>query len=322
MLGHVNKSKVPMPLNALRSFEAAARLGSFRAAAEKLAVTPSAVSLQVRRLEEMLGRPLFIRAHRSIALSETGAALAPKLGELFSQMEELLGTAIGPEANLLRVSAMPSFANQWLAPRLGRFLVQFPQFQVRIAGEDRLESFDRDEIDIGLRYGPGQYPGLHSEMIARAEAFPVCSPAFARKHANLLSSPEGLIGLPLMEDDSGKIAHGLPTWARWFEAAGIAKSQTAGLRFESLHMALMGALNGQGIALGLTPLLDMDLAAGRLVRLFDIAIPSAFSFWLVCKPERRAERKIAAFRGWIMEEARKTDEAFSRPSESAASCGL
>ena len=135
----------------------------------------------------------------------------------------------------------------------------------------------------------------------------MCSPAFARKHADRLSSPEGLIGLPLMEDETGRIASGLPTWTRWFAAAGCRRSANRGLAVRSLHMALMGALNGQGVALGLTPLLDMDLAAGRLVRLFDIAIPSAFSFWLVCKPERRAERKIGAFRGWMAEETRKID---------------
>jgi LysR family glycine cleavage system transcriptional activator len=292
-----------MPLNALRSFEAAARLGSFRAAAEELAVTPSAVSLQVRRLEEILGRPLFVRSHRSVALSETGARLAPRLSELFSEMQDLLHVNIGPESSLLRVSAMPSFAHQWLAPRLGRFSDRYPQYQIRVVGEDQLVSFDRGEADIGIRYGAGDYPGLHSELIAKVEAFPVCSPDFAERYGRALSSPSGLLQLPLIEDEIARRAPGLPTWRDWFAAAAVpVDGLPPGARFESLHMALMAALRGQGVALGLSPLVDDDLAAGNLMRPFEVAIPSSFSFWLVCKPERAAERKIAAFRAWITDE--------------------
>src|SRR4029450_6794402 len=299
----VPETKVPMPLNALRSFEAAARLGSFRAAAEELAVTPSAVSLQVRRLEEILGRPLFVRGHRSVTLSESGVRIAPRLSELFSEMEQLLSGSIGPENSLLRVSAMPSFAHQWLAPRLGRFSDRFPQYQMRVVGEDQLVWLDRSEPGGGIRYGAGEYQGLHSELIAKAEAFPVCSPDFAEQHRGSLSTPSDLLGLPLIEDETGRRAPGLPTWRDWFEAADVpVSSLPQGARFESLHMALMAALRGQGVALGLTPLVDDDLAAGELVRPFEIAIPSSFSFWLVCKPERVNERKIAAFRAWIADE--------------------
>ena len=292
-----------MPLNALRSFEAAARLGSFRAAAEELGVTPSAVSLQIRRLEEILARPLFVRSHRSVALSEAGARLAPRLSELFSDMEHLLNVNIGPETSLLRVSAMPSFAHQWLAPRLGRFSDRYPQYQLRIVGEDQLMSFDRSDVDIGIRYGGGEYPGLHSELIAKVEAYPVCSPDFAERYRRALSSPSGLLELPLIEDETARRAPGLPSWGDWFEAAAVPIDRLPpGARFESLHMALMAALSGQGVALGLSPLVDNDLAAGNLVRPFEIAIPSSFSFWLVCKPDRARERKIAAFRAWIADE--------------------
>ncbi len=295
--------RVSMPLNALRSFEAAARLGSFRAAAEELGVTPSAVSLQIRRLEQILGRPLFVRGHRSISLSETGEQLAPGLSELFSRLDQLLSLKIGPENRLLRVSAMPSFASQWLAPRLGDFSSRYGEFQVRVAGEDRLETFDRDEVDFGIRYGPGDYAHLRSEMIASAEATPVCSPEFAEKHASALTTPEGLLSLPLLEDEVARIAPGLPTWQSWFQAAGLrAAALHRGPRFESLHLALMAAICGQGVALGLTPLIDDDVVAGRLVRPFDVQVRSSFSFWLIYRPERARERKIASFRAWILEE--------------------
>src|SRR4030095_6282250 len=246
----------PLPLNALRSFEASARLGSFNAAAEELGVTPSAVSLQVRRLEEILGRPLFIRGHRSITLSEPGAKLAPGLSDLFAQLEQLLALNFGPEARLIRVTAMPSFASNWLAPRLGRFAEQYPDYQVRVAGEDRLETFARDEVDFGIRYGQGQYAGLHCELIAAARPTPVCSPAFAAAHAAELSTPVGLLALPLVEDETALIASGLPTWQSWLEAAGLPAAAVGhGPRFESLHMALTAAARGEGAALALTPVI-------------------------------------------------------------------
>lgn len=292
-----------MPLNALRSFEAAARLGSFREAAEELSVTPSAVSLQVRRLEEIFGRPLFARGHRAVTLTPTGASLAPRLSKLFSEMEQLLSASLGGETSLLRISAMPSFANQWLAPRLGRFLELHPEYQVRVAGEDGLVSFDRNEADIGLRYGRGDYRDLHTELLSKVEAFPVCSPAFASRHAGNLRHPRDLADLPLLQDEVALKQPGLPTWHEWFKAAGVAELVApSGPRFESLHMALMGAVNGQGVALGLTPLVETELSSGRLVRLFDVAIPSSFSFWLVCSADRAKSRKIAAFRSWIMSE--------------------
>jgi len=294
-----------MPLNSLRSFEAAARLGSFRAAAEELGVTPSAVSLQIRRLEEILTRPLFVRRHRSVVLSETGEQLAPTLSRLFSEMEELLSASIGPESSLLRVSAMPSFAHQWLAPRLGRFAARFPQYQVRIAGEDNLASFDHDEVDIGIRYGPGSYEGLYCELIAKVEAYPVCSPDFADRHKGEIAHPAALREAPLIEDEIARKASGLPTWRSWFEAAGVTSdSLPAGPRFESHHMALMAAMKGQGVALGLSPLVADDVAAGDLLRLFETAVPSNYSFWLVCKKGRANERKIAAFRTWMADEIR------------------
>ncbi len=295
-----------MPLNALRSFEAAARLGSFNAAAAELGVTPAAISLQVRRLEEVMGRPLFVRGHRSVKLSEAGARLSPGLSKLFSRMEHLLAQTIGSENALLRVSAMPSFASEWLAPRLGRFTSANPEYAIRVAGEDKLITLDRDEADVGIRYGSGDYSGLLCEMIAPASATPVCSPQFAEKHAAALVHPVGLLGLPLLYDEIAEIAPGLPTWESWFEAANVkGRVPKSGPRFESLHLALTAAQRGQGIALGLTPLIDEDVDAGNLVRPFPITVRSRFSFWLVLKAERARERKIATFREWLHQETHR-----------------
>jgi len=289
-----------LPLNALRSFDAAARHLSFADAAGELGVTPAAVSVQVRRLEEWVGAPLFLRGHRSIALSATGEQLAPRLTALFAEMERLLSDVADLDAQVLQVSSMRSFASCWIAPRLGGFLAANPRMQVRITGGDGRSDFDRDGVDVGLRYGDGDYPGLHCELIARAIASPVCSPAVAERY----SDPAAIPAVLLLEDESSLVAPGLPTWSTWFAAAGIDRDVEGGARFGNSHMALSAAVAGQGFALGITPLIDEDIAAGRLVRPFDTAVDSSFGFWFVCREDRVGEAKIAAFRDWVMEEAR------------------
>jgi len=289
-----------LPLNALRSFDAAARHLSFAAAAEELCVTAAAVSVQVRRLEEWVGAPLFLRGHRSIALSTTGEALAPRLTALFVEMERLLGQVAKVHAGSLQVSAMPSFASKWVAPRLARFRARHPHIQVRMMGADRRADFERDGIDIGLRYGDGDYPDLHCELIARATASPVCSPALA---AQIGGDPARIDTALLLHDESALVAPGLPTWSAWFTEAGAPRDiGNEGILFSNSHMALSAAVASQGFALGLTPLIDEDIAAGRLVRPFAVEIESSFGFWFVCARDRVAEPKIAAFRDWVFAE--------------------
>jgi LysR family glycine cleavage system transcriptional activator len=304
--GLTRKTRTPrgrIPLNALRGFEAAARLMSFNDAAAELGVTPSAVSLQIRRLELLIGRPLFVRVHRAVKLSKTGARLAPMLINLFGDVERLVSDVIESETASLRITAMPSFAARWLPPRLSRFSASYPDYQVRVEGEDALADFVRDEVDIGLRYGAGGYAKLHCEKIASAVAFPVCSPAFAAQHSAALATPSSLLTLPLLQDEIAALAPGLPSWSAWFAAAGVRQGRAKrGPQFESLHMALAAAQSGQGVALGLTPLVNDDIDAGRLVRLFDIEVSSAFGFWFVCRADRLKQRKIADFRAWIIDE--------------------
>jgi LysR family transcriptional regulator, glycine cleavage system transcriptional activator len=290
-----------LPLNALRSFDAAARCLSFAAAAAELGVTPAAVSVQVRRLEEWVGAPLFVRGHRSIALSLTGQRLAPRLTALFTEMERLLSEVADLDAASLQISAMQSFASKWIAPRLSSFMTRHPRLQIRIVGADRRADFDRDGVDIGLRYGDGDYGDLYSEQIARARAFPVCSPALAAKWGD---DPARIDPALLLHDESSLVAPGLPTWGGWFAEAGVKRgADSGGALFSNSHMALSAAIAGQGFALGLAPLVDDDLAAGRLVRPFAAEISSAFGFWFVCRRDRLGEPKIAAFREWIFEQA-------------------
>lgn len=291
-----------LPLNALRSFDAAARHLGFTAAAAELGVTPAAVSVQVRRLEEWVGAPLFLRGHRSIALSATGHRLAPRLTALFVEMERLVSEVADLDATTLQVSAMPTFASKWVAPRLASFTARHPDIQVRIVGSDRRTDFDRDGVDIGLRYGDGDVGDLHGELIAPATAFPVCSPALAAQFGH---EPANLGNALLLQDESSLVAPGLPTWTTWFAKAGVRRTnENAGPLFSNSHMALAAAIAGQGFALGLSPLVDDDVAAGRLVKPFAVEVASAFGFWFVCRGDRLRETKIAAFRAWIFEQAR------------------
>jgi LysR family glycine cleavage system transcriptional activator len=290
-----------LPLNALRSFDAAARRLSFAAAAAELGVTPAAVSIQVRRLEEWVGAPLFVRGHRAIELSAAGRRLAPQLTALFVEMERLLSEVAELDAVSLQVSAMPTFASAWVAPRLGRFTAAHPDVQVRLAGGDRRADFERDGVDVGLRYGDGDYGDLHAELIAPAVAFPVCSPALAQACGG---DPAKVPARLLLHDESSLVAPGLPTWEAWFAGAGaVASGDGEGPLFSNSHMALAAAAAGQGFALGLAPLVDGDLAAGRLTRPFAFELESPFGFWFVCRKDRLGEPKIAAFRAWILAEA-------------------
>lgn len=286
-----------LPLNALRSFDAAARHLSFAAAAAELAVTPAAISAQIRRLEEWVGTPLFTRGHRTIALTETGRTLAPRLTSVFLDMERLLTETASVDADVLQVSTIQSFAAKWLAPRVGGFVAAFPTLRLRVVGEDRQVDLERDGVDVALRYGDGNYGDLHSELIAPAIAFPVATPTLAARFPEAAAIPTAL----LIRDESALVAPGLPTWEAWFGAERLpARDDIGGVLFRNAHVAIAAALAGQGFALGLSPLVDDDLAAGRLVAPFPRRMKSPFGFWFVCRHDRLAEPKIAAFRDWVM----------------------
>lgn len=286
-----------LPLNALRSFDAAARHLSFTAAAAELGVTPAAISAQIRRLEEWVGAPLFVRGHRSIALSGAGERLAPRLTSVFVDMERLLTETAAIDADVLQVSTIQSFAAKWLAPRVGDFVAAYPALKLRVVGEDRQVDLDRDGVDVALRYGDGDYGDMHRELIAPAIAYPVCAPSLAARFPDPASIPPAL----LIRDESALVAPGLPTWEAWFGAEGIdRRAEAGGVLFHNAHVAIAAALAGQGFALGLLPLVAADVAAGHLVKPYARELPSPFGFWFVCRRDRLAEPKIAALRGWVM----------------------
>ncbi|GAB3339498.1 transcriptional regulator GcvA [Marilutibacter aestuarii] len=298
------KPRPPAPLKALRAFEAAARHRSLQAAAAELFVTPAAVSHQVKRLEEHLGTALFHRRHRGVELSEAGARLATSLTTLFTELELAVDRARAEGDRPLRVSTLESLAAKWLAPRLHRFQHDHPECRVRVETDDGPADFHRDGVDVAIRYGPGAYDGLQVERLMDAPVFPVCARARVEAGPHRLRRPADLRHHPLLHDESAAGRPGVPDWQAWLEASGEAGVDTRqGTVFDSIYLAQEAAAAGQGVALGVGPLVTHDLRAGRLVRPFPLALANAYAFWIVRQPQARPHPCADAFCAWLRVEA-------------------
>jgi LysR family glycine cleavage system transcriptional activator/LysR family transcriptional regulator of beta-lactamase len=280
------------PLNGLRAFEAAARQGSFAAAGEELNVTQAAVSRMVRLLEERLGFPLFERRANTLALTWQGRTLQPGLTAAFNAM----ATAVDQVAALsavpvLTVGVGPSFAMRWLIPRLGDFQARHPDVEVRIATGGAINPM-RDDWTCGIRLGDGDWPGYESELLFSADLFPVCAPALAKA----LGAPADLRRQTLLQ-----VVHAMDDWPLWLAAAGLKlRPEKRSPRFDTYAMALQAAVDGLGVAMGLRPYVQDDLAAGRLVAPFELAVPKGKAWYLICAPARRGDPAFAAFRAWLL----------------------
>ncbi|WP_035694282.1 transcriptional regulator GcvA [Azospirillum halopraeferens] len=286
--------KLP-PLSTLRVFEAAARHGSFRAAAEELLLTPGAVSRSVQSLEDWLGTPLFTRGNRSVSLTDAGAAyVAPvraALDVLARGTEAVPGRRPGGS---LTISAAPTFGLRWLIPRLRRFKAAHRGIAIMLDTAHRQVEFPRDGVDLAIRMGTGPWPGLEALHLVTESLVPVCAPALAPS----IREPGDLAGATLLH-----VTQVSREWAYWAEARGLAGPDTTrGLRFDNVQYALNAAIEGLGVALGRHPLVDPDLASGALVAVLGPAVPAATSYWLVCTPESLARSDVRAFRDWIRDE--------------------
>ncbi len=294
------------PLNALRAFEAAARHLSFAKAAAELHVTPAAVSHQIKGLEDFLGVPLFHRAQRTISLTEAGEAALPDLRTGFDYLAAGVGRIHDLETGgTITVSAAPSFAAKWLIPRIERFRLAQPEIEARIDATVELSDFERGQVDVGIRYGSGRYPGLRIDLLLNEEVVPVCHPGLLDK-GQALEQPEDLRHFTLIHDDTPVPGQPLPDWRMWLLAAGVrGVDWTRGPRFSPSSMAIQAALDGQGVALVGRVLAESDLSAGRLVRPLAFAVPSDIAYYIV-SPQATAERpKVKAFRDWVLEEAER-----------------
>jgi LysR family glycine cleavage system transcriptional activator len=302
------------PLNSLRAFEAAARYLSFTKAAEELHVTPAAISHQIKALEEHLGVPLFRRLNRAVLLTDAGQACLPGLSEAFDRMAAVVERLRAQDGGgPLTVSTSPAFAAKWLVPRLERFQERCPEIDVRVSAAMRLVDFAREEVDVAIRYGPGRYPGLLTELLLTNEVVPVCAPALLQG-ARPLSSPQDLRRHTLLHDDTATSDGAYPNWAMWLRAAGVEGVDAArGPRFDYAGLVLDAAAAGAGVALALSTIVAADIAAGRLVKPFAVAVPTRFAYYVVCPATTAGRPKVEAFRRWLRAEVERDQATAAAP---------
>jgi LysR family glycine cleavage system transcriptional activator len=285
-------------LNALKAFEAAARHESFTKAADELSVTQGAVSHQVKALEAELGLRLFNRERQRLVITDAGRSYLEVVRDAFDRL------AVGThrvlqlqQSGVLTVTTSPNFAGKWLVHRLGRFVEAHPDIDLRVSASLQHIDFTQEDIDLAVRHGDGQWPGLHVTRLCAEELFPICSPKFMRGRG-ALRSPADLARRTLLHVNDRR------DWSKWLEAAQVAGVDADhGPIFNQASMAIDAAIDGQGIALARTALAAWDLCAGRLVRPFAFALKAPYAYWIVCPKSTASLPKIATFRDWLLAEA-------------------
>lgn len=292
------------PLPAVRVFEAAARLGNFTRAAEELGMTQAAVSYQIKLLEERVGTPLFIRKARQVTLTETGSALAGQATQAFALLSEAYLSARGGAAGQLSISTMQTFASNWLSERLGLFQQAHPEIVVTLDTSSRMIDLTKENIDIGIRVGIGEWPGLTSHFLFKGDYTPMLSPGLAESVGGV-TEPADLYKVPLL-------GHTDPWWVTWFRAAGtefrpeiVRPGPTLGAQFYEA----VAAIAGQGAAILTRNLYQSHIADGRLIQPFEIMGTDDHSYWLVYATSRRNMPKIRLFRDWLLAQTQAMREA-------------
>jgi LysR family glycine cleavage system transcriptional activator len=293
------------PLNALRSFDAAARHGSFTRAADELCVTQGAVSHQVKALEAELGLKLFNRERNGLVITEAGREYLSVVRDAFDRIA--LGTerlVSRQHSGALTVSTSPDFAAKWLVNRLGRFADAHREIDLKVSATMHHVDFAREDVDLAIRHGIGDWLGLDAVNLCAEELFPVCSPALLNSRRGI-RSPEDVLQFPLLHLDDRR------DWSRWLEVAGAAGGGLLhGPILNHASMLIDAAINGQGIALARTTLVATDLIDGRLIRPFQTALPLKNTYWIVCPKATSTLPKIIAFRDWLLAEATTDAQRF------------
>jgi LysR family transcriptional regulator of beta-lactamase len=282
-----------LPLNALRSFEAAARHSSFTNAAIELCVTPAALSHQVKALEERLGTSLFRRLPRGLALTDEGSALLPVLREAFDRIAEALGRFDGGVMReVLSVGAVGTFAVGWLLPRLPRFRQAHPFIDLRLSTNNNRVDLAAEGLDYGIRFGDGAWHGTEALLLFEAPSTPLCSPAVASR----LKAPTDLAGETLLR------SYRSDDWPDWFRAAGLPAPPLAGPVFDSSRVMVEAALQGEGVALAPASMFGRELGEGRLVRPFEAQAVTG-SYWLTRLKSRERTEAMQTFEDWLLGQA-------------------
>jgi LysR family transcriptional regulator, glycine cleavage system transcriptional activator len=288
----------PPPLNALKAFEAAARHESFTRAAEELYVTQGAVSHQVKALEAELAVKLFNRERQRLIITEAGRDYLTVVRDALDRI------AIGTErllqrqnAGVLTVSTSPDFAAKWLVHRLGHFAEAHAEIDLRISATLHHVDFAREEVDLAVRHGDGNWPGLETVRLSSEQLFAVCSPKLLSGRRRL-SKLAGILKFPLIHMDSRT------DWNNWLQEAGLDEAGvTHGPVLNRASMVIDAAINGQGVALARTTLAAWDLINGRLMRPFPLSLPLSKTYWIICPKATASLPKIVTFREWLLMEA-------------------
>jgi LysR family transcriptional regulator, glycine cleavage system transcriptional activator len=286
------------PLNALKAFEAAARSESFTRAAEELCVTQGAVSHQVKSLEDTLGIKLFSRERQRLVITDAGReylnVIRDALDRIAAGTERVLQRQ---NSGVLTVSTSPDFAAKWLVYRLGRFAEAHPGIDLRVSATMHHVDFVREEVDVAVRHGDGNWSGLDAVRLCSEQLFPVCSPKLMAGR-NRITKPADLLKFPLLHLDDTR------AWSQWLDTAGIADAELShGLTLNRASMLIDAAVDGQGVALARTTLAAWDLINGRLVKPFDLGVKLSRTYWIVCPKATSTKPKIATFREWLSAEA-------------------
>lgn len=279
-------------LNAIRIFESAARHLNFSRAADDLSITQSAVSRQIKVLEQQLGVQLFQRSGPKLKLTRAGDYYQGRVAEAMTVLRrgtaELRRSSASPA---LTVTLLPTFAAKLLVPQIGDFERENPQVTLRLAASYKLIDLATElDIDVAIRLGRGDWPGVHATRLTASHVFPVCSPGLARN----LRRPRDILQHRRLLDDKM-----YDEWARWFTAAGVDDQPGETRRLDDDNMLLQAAIQGQGVTLARAIIAQDDLETGRLVQPFDVSILSAFQYYFACLPERIKESDIQAFQNWL-----------------------
>lgn len=284
------------PLNALRAFEASARQLSFTRAAEELFVTQAAISHQIKALEDNLGIKLFMRKNRSLLLTEEGQSYYLDIKDVFNALHDATERLLARGAKgAITVSLQPSFAIQWLVPRLNTFNLLHPDIDVRIKAVDQPENSLTEDVDLAIYYGRGRWSGIHAEQLHTEYLIPVCSPLLL-SGSKPLGVIDDLANHTLLHDASRR------DWKRWFKHVDFnGGNVNHGPIFSHSAMVLQAAIHGQGVALAHSVLAKPDIDSGRLVCPFKEVLISKNSYYIVCREKQLELGKIAAFREWVLQ---------------------
>ncbi|MES2952555.1 MAG: transcriptional regulator GcvA [Pseudomonadota bacterium] len=278
-------------LAALRAFEAAARHENFSRAAAEIHVTHGAISHQVRALEAELGVALFTRNGKRLAITPQGTRFAQTVRNAFSDIADgVQQVRAHTQQKRLTVSCLPSFAARWLAPRLGKFIEAHPDTELVLQSSGQLQDLVRDGIDVGIRFGTGQYPGMEVEKLMGDSYYPVVSPRY--QGGDLPLAPVQLTVARLLLSDE--------PWAPWLQAASVVLAEpTGGVRFQDMSFVIRAALDGEGIGLVRHVVAEQEVAQGSLMRLFDVAVKSESHYYLAYPPGAPDKPQVSAFLEWL-----------------------